>query len=168
MDRYTSYTYTIILVLFLYHISTIFSKSLSDIFSGDSIAIFIKWDRLFSPRRFLRWVFIIFIWEKLRSTEAVPIGIGRHMLAKVFKFGSMLMSVSLVQAHVIEMPCLSVIFFLDSALTSSIQLWLHQTPVPSSHILHLQETQQSFSLHTDVAAPLQNLRHTVNTRKCPH
>ena len=35
------YTYTIIL-LFLYHISTIFSKSLSDSFLGNSIAIFIK------------------------------------------------------------------------------------------------------------------------------
>ena len=37
------YTYTIILLL-LNHISTIFSKSLSDSFLGDSVAIFIKWD----------------------------------------------------------------------------------------------------------------------------
>ena len=56
---------TLILLLFLYHICTILSMSLSD---SVSIAIFIKWERLFSPRRYIRRASSS--GEKLHSTEA--------------------------------------------------------------------------------------------------
>ncbi len=53
---------------FLFHILlTIFSKSMSHTYSGDSIAIFIRYDRVVSPMRFRSRVFIIFICEKLHS-----------------------------------------------------------------------------------------------------
>ena len=58
------------------------SKSLADIFFVEtqwlSSLIMIK---LISPRRFPSRVSIIFIWEKLRSMEAVPTGINKQMFA---------------------------------------------------------------------------------------
>ena len=56
------------------HISMILSKSKSDIFSGPSIAIFNKFPRLESVSLFRNLVLIVFIAEKLRSTEAVLTG----------------------------------------------------------------------------------------------
>ncbi len=47
----------------------IFFKSMSHTFSGDSNAILIRYNREVSPKRFRSEVFIIFICEKLRSTE---------------------------------------------------------------------------------------------------
>ena len=52
--------------------------------SGDSIAIFIRWEKLLSLRRFHSRVFNSFICEKLLSTEAVETGL---ILASVFKLG---------------------------------------------------------------------------------
>ena len=46
--------------------------------SGDSIEIFMRCERVAFPKRFFNGVFIIFIWEKERSTEAVPAGIAKH------------------------------------------------------------------------------------------
>ena len=74
---YVIRNYTTTLLFFLFHISTIFSSSNSHSFSGDSIAISIRYDRLDSPIRFRNRVFIIFIPEKLHSTDAVPTGIDR-------------------------------------------------------------------------------------------
>ena len=81
---------------FLFQMSTIFSRSSFESFSGDSMEIFIKWERLTSPRRFLNRVLIIFILEKLRSTDAVPTGIERHTLARILRFGNIAMSMLLV------------------------------------------------------------------------
>ena len=64
--------------------------------SGDSIAIFIRWERLLSLRRFHSRVFISFICENLLSTEAVETGIDRLILASVFKLGNIVTSVSFV------------------------------------------------------------------------
>ena len=44
--------------------------------------------------RFLSLVFIIFIWEKLRSTDAVETGKDMQMLAKALKFGNMVTNIS--------------------------------------------------------------------------
>ena len=82
--------YTAICLPFLFHTSTISSKSLSESFSGDSMTIFIKLDRLSSVKR-LRWRFFInFISEKLCSTDAVEMGIDKHMVASVCRLGIML------------------------------------------------------------------------------
>ena len=65
-------------------------------FAGDSIAIFIKWERLFSPVRFLNLVLMSFICEKLGSTEAVPVvtGIDKHTFDRALRFGNMVTSMS--------------------------------------------------------------------------
>ena len=73
-----------------------FSRSLSESFSGGSIASFFKEERLLSPMRFLNRVLIIFIWEKLISTEVVPTGIERQIFASLFKLGNIVSSISLV------------------------------------------------------------------------
>ena len=65
--------YTAIRLPFLFHTSTISSKSLSVSFSENSVSIFIKLDRLSSRRRF----FINFMSEKLRSADAVEMGIDK-------------------------------------------------------------------------------------------
>ena len=80
---------TAILLGFLVQTVTICSSSSSDKASGDSNAIFIRYERLASPSQFLRPDFTIFIWEKERSTEAVPTGIVRQTLARMFKLGNM-------------------------------------------------------------------------------
>ena len=49
------------------------------------MAIFIYNDKLITPRLFLSRVLIIFISEKLRSTEAVPTGIDKQMFAMTLK-----------------------------------------------------------------------------------
>ena len=72
---------------FLFHISKICYSSSSDRVSGDSIEIFMRCESVVSPRQFLNCVFIIFIWEKERSTEAVPTGIAKHSFVRILKFG---------------------------------------------------------------------------------
>ena len=67
--------YTAIRLPFLFHTSTISSKSLSVSFSGDLMTIFIKMDRLSSVKRLRRQFFINFMSEKLRSADAVEMGI---------------------------------------------------------------------------------------------
>ena len=66
-----------------------FCRSLSESFSGDSIAIFIKEERLLSPMRFLNRVSIIFIYEKLISIEAVPTGIERQIFLACSNWGTL-------------------------------------------------------------------------------
>ena len=92
-DEY-NFTYTAILLPFLFHMSIIASRSSSESISGDSIAIFIKLDRLESLRQLLRRVLINFIWEKLLSTDAVETGRVRLMVASVLKFGNMAFNIS--------------------------------------------------------------------------
>ena len=77
---------TAILLGFLVQTFTICSSSSSDKASRDSNAIFIRYERLTFPSQFLRRDFIIFIWEKERSTEAVLIGIVRQTLARMLKW----------------------------------------------------------------------------------
>ena len=60
-----------------------FSKLQSERLSGDSIAIFIKQERLNSSIQFLNRVLISFIWEKLLSTEAVPTEMERQIFDSV-------------------------------------------------------------------------------------
>ena len=87
---------TAILLGFLVQTVTICSSSSSDKASGDSNTIFIRYERLASPSRFLRRDFTIFIWEKERSTETVPTGMVRQTLAGMLKFGSMVCIMELV------------------------------------------------------------------------
>ena len=72
--------YTAIRLPFLFHMSTISSKSLSVSFSGDSMTIIIKLDRLSSAKRLRRRFFINFMSEKLCSADAVEMGIDKHMV----------------------------------------------------------------------------------------
>ena len=74
---------TRLLFFFLLHTFTMLSKSPSDTVCADSVAIFIKIRRFVSLVPFLSLVVIIFIFEILRSTDAVPTGIDRQMLASV-------------------------------------------------------------------------------------
>ena len=60
----------------------------------DPITIFIKYERCVSPMPFLNMVIIIVIFEKLHSTDAVQTGIDRQMLAKVYKMGNIVRSIS--------------------------------------------------------------------------
>ena len=71
-------------------------KSLSDKVSGDSIAIFIRCERLISPRRLRSLVLISFIRENDLSTDAVPIGSDKQQQASLCRFGSSAIKVSLV------------------------------------------------------------------------
>ena len=65
------------------------------------MAIFIKCERLVSLKQLHRRVFISFICEKLLSTEAVATGMDRPMVASVFKFGNILLSISF---HLLLIP----------------------------------------------------------------
>ena len=87
---------TAILLGFLVQTVTICTSSLSDMASGDSNAIFIRYERLAFPSRFLRPNFTIFIWEKERSTEVVPTGMVRKTLARMLKFGNIVCIMELV------------------------------------------------------------------------
>ena len=87
---------TAILLGFLVQTLTICTSSSSDMASGDSNAIFIRYERLASPSRFLRRDFTIFIWEKERSTEVVPTGMVRKTLARMLKFGNIVCIMELV------------------------------------------------------------------------
>ena len=60
------------------------------------MAISIRCERLVSLKRLRRRVFINFILEKLLSTEAVAMEMDRLMVASVFKFGNILLSISFV------------------------------------------------------------------------
>ena len=75
--------YTAIRLPFLFHTSTISPKSLSVSFSGDSMTIFNKLDRLSSVKRLPRRFFINFMSEKLRSADAVETGIDKHTVASL-------------------------------------------------------------------------------------
>ena len=65
-------------------------------FSGDSMTLFIKWDQDASLIRLRSLVLIIFICEKLHSTDAVPTGIVGQACAKVFRFGNVVCNRALV------------------------------------------------------------------------
>ena len=88
--------YTAICLTFLFHTSTISSKSLSVSFSGDSMTSFIKLDRLSSIKRLRRRFFINFIPEKLRSADAVEMGIDKHMAASLCRLENNAISMSLM------------------------------------------------------------------------
>ena len=60
---------------------------------------------------------------------AAPTGIIRHMFAKMFNFGNMLMSVSLVTWLCNWDAISSRGVWLDNALMSSVHLWFHKTTV---------------------------------------
>ena len=81
--------YTAIRLPFLFHTSTMSSKSLSVSFSGDSMTIFIKLDRP-SVKRLRRRFFLNFMSEKLCSADAVEMGIDKHMVASLCRLGLML------------------------------------------------------------------------------
>ena len=51
------------------------------------MATFIKCDKLISDSLFCSQDFSSFIWEKLRSTEAVVTGIVRHIVASKLRLG---------------------------------------------------------------------------------
>ena len=87
---------TAILLGFLVQTVTICSSSSSDKASGDSNEIFIRYERLASSGRFLRRDFTIYIWEKERSTEAVPTGMVRQTLAGMLKSGNVVCIMELV------------------------------------------------------------------------
>ena len=87
--------YTAIRLPFLFHTSTISSKSLSVSFSGDSMTIF-KLDRLSSVKRLRKRFSINFISEKLRSADAVEMGFDKHMVASLCRLGNNPISMSLV------------------------------------------------------------------------
>ena len=76
--------YTAIRLPFLFHTSTISSKSLSVSFSGDSMTIFIKLDWLSSVKRLRKRFFINFMSEKLRSAYAVEMGIDKSIWLPVY------------------------------------------------------------------------------------
>ena len=80
-----------------------FSRSLSVSFSGESIAIFIKCDRLVSPIQFLSLVFIIFICEKLRSTEAVVTGMDKQTVERVLRLGNIATNISLLACQFLQL-----------------------------------------------------------------
>ena len=80
----------------MFQIVTTSSKSLSNTVSGDSIAIFIRRERLNSPRRLRSLVLISFIREDDISTDAVPIGSDKQQQASLCRFGSNAIEVSLV------------------------------------------------------------------------
>ena len=87
--------HTAIRLPFLFHTSTISSKSLSMSFSGDSMTILIKLDRISSVTRLPRW-FFNFMSEKLCSADAVEMGIVKHMVASLRRLGNKAISMSLV------------------------------------------------------------------------
>ena len=77
--------YTAIHLPFLCHTSTI-----SVSFSGDSMIIFIKLDRLSSVTWLRRRFFINLMSEKLCSADTVEMGIDKHMVASLCRWGIML------------------------------------------------------------------------------
>ena len=60
------------------------------------MTIFIKLDRLSSVKRLRRRFFIDFTSEKLRSADAVEMGIDKHMVASLCRLGNKAISMSLV------------------------------------------------------------------------
>ena len=72
----------------LFHMSTTSSKWLSINSAGDSIAIFIRFERFLSLRLLRRRVYIRFICEKLLSTDAVVTGMERLIEASLLKLGN--------------------------------------------------------------------------------
>ena len=85
--------YTAIHLPFLIQTSTISSNQC--VF-GSSMTIFIKLDRLSSVKRLQRRFFINFMSEKLRSADAVEMGIDKHMVASLCTLGNNAISMSLV------------------------------------------------------------------------
>ena len=80
--------YTAIRLPFLFHMSTISSKSLSVSFSGYSMTIFIKLNGLSSVKRLRRHFFFDFMSEKLCSADAAEMGIDKHMVASLCRLGN--------------------------------------------------------------------------------
>ena len=60
------------------------------------MTIFIKLDRLSSVKQLRRQFFIKFMSEKLCSTDAVEMGIDKHMVASLCRLGNNAVSKSLV------------------------------------------------------------------------
>ena len=63
---------------------------------ADLLAIFLRWERVTSPRKSLNQVFIIFNCEKERSTEAVPPARVRPTCTRVLKVGHIFSNMELV------------------------------------------------------------------------
>ena len=70
---------------FLFHTSTISSKSLAVSFSGDSMTIFIVGS---SVKRLPRRFFINLMSKKLHSTDAVELERDKHMVASLCRLGN--------------------------------------------------------------------------------
>ena len=85
--------YAAISLPFLFHMSIISFKSLSVSFSGHSLIVFIKLDRLSSA---VTKAIIYFncMSEKLRSSDAVEMGIDKHMVACLCRLGNNAISMS--------------------------------------------------------------------------
>ncbi len=81
---------------FLFHTSTISSKSLSVSFSGHLMTIVIKLDGLSSVKWLPRRFSINYMSEKLCSADAVEMGIDKHMVASLYRLGNNAISMSLV------------------------------------------------------------------------
>ena len=69
------------------HVNNFFQSTISE-FSGDSMTIFIKLDRLSSVKRLRRRFFINFMSEKLRSADAIEMGIDKDMVASLCRLGN--------------------------------------------------------------------------------
>ena len=82
--------YKTIRLPFLFHTSTISSKSLSVSFSVDLLTIFNKLDKLSSIKQLPRRFFINFMSEKLCSTDAIEMGIDSIWLPCYVDWGIML------------------------------------------------------------------------------
>ena len=75
---------------------TISSRLVSVSFCGDSIEIFMRWERLPALKELRKRVLISFIWEKLLSTDAVDTGMDKPIEAILLKLGNIATSISLV------------------------------------------------------------------------
>ena len=135
--------HTAIRLPFLFHMSTISSKLLSVIFSGDSMTIFIKLDRLSSVKRLWRRFFINFMTETLRSADAIAMGIYNHMVASLCRLRNNAISMSLVSnsfscscVDISSFGCLirSWWYFFHSVLRSEETMAAFSNSVPSNNL----------------------------------
>ena len=124
--------YNAIHLPFLFHKSTISSKSLSA-FLEDSMTIFVKLDRISSVMRLQRWFFMNFMSEKLCSSDAVEMGIDKHMVASLYRLEINVISMSLVSN---SFSCMDIPSF--DSLIRSWQYVFHSE-------LRLEQTMTAFS-----------------------
>ncbi len=72
------------------------------------MTIFIKLDRLSSVKWLRRRFFINFMYEKLRSADAVEMGIDKHMIASLCRLGNKAINMSLLSN---SFSCMDISFF---------------------------------------------------------